>query len=236
MLRRVVTARGGLVWGRGGDSALCVWRVSKPPSWRSKLLPSGALRRQQAEHEARLKACLAALEIRDAIDAFNARHPAAQQLPTRIGLDAGEIGLGPVGGELQAVGNPANAASRIEGLNKHLGTKLLASAAVVRDQQTLAIRRLGRFILPGKADEIEIVELVATDRTILEQDRRLCDRFEEALARFESSDWAAAGSLFRTLAIDYPADGPAHYYRDVCDRFAASPPPGGRPVIRIDAK
>ncbi len=30
MLRRLVTARRGLVWGRGGDSALCVWRTSSP--------------------------------------------------------------------------------------------------------------------------------------------------------------------------------------------------------------
>jgi adenylate cyclase len=216
MLRRLVTARHGLVWGRGGDSALCVWKASKK--------------------EARLDACLAAIEIRDAIDRFNTRHPAAQQLPTCIGLDAGEIGLGAVGGELQAVGNPANAASRIEGLNRHLRTKLLASAGVVQDQQTLVVRRLGFFVLAGKADEVEIFEIVGRSGTIAEGDRQLCERFAAGLELFETGNWADAARWFRELALDYPADGPAPYYRDLCDRYAAAPASGGRPVIRIDTK
>ena len=131
MLRRLVTARRGLVWGRGGDSALSVWKVSATEPRRKARLPKWLDRQRRAEQAGRLNACMAAIEIRDAIDAFNRRHPAAQQLPTRIGLDVGEVGLGPVGGELQAVGSPANIASRIESLNKTLSTRLLASARVV---------------------------------------------------------------------------------------------------------
>lgn len=237
MLRRLVEARRGLVWGRGGDSALCVWRASKGNSWLSRVLPRWTERLNDGEKMARLNACLAAIEIRDAIDHFNARHPAAQQLPTRIGLDAGEIGLGPVGGELQAVGNPANAASRIEGLNRHLATKLLASANVVQDLETLIVRRLGFFVLPGKSGEVGIFEIRGRRGTASEADQRLCERFAAGLDLFETGNYSEAAKRFRQLALDYPADGPAPYYRDLCDRYIGAPlTVGGRSVIRIDAK
>src|SRR4029450_3575607 len=120
----------------------------------------------------RLNACLAAVEIRDAIDRFNAAHPVAKRMPTRIGLDAGEIGLGPVAGELQAVGDPANAASRIEHVNKLFSTRLLASAAAVHGLDALLVRRLGSFMLPGKADPVEIVEILGRRETVVAADQQ----------------------------------------------------------------
>ena len=88
MLRRLVTARRGLVWGRGGDSALCVWRTSSP-FWLTRTLARWVDRQEQQEKAGRLNACLAAIEIRDAIDRFNAAHPVAKRMPTRIGLADG---------------------------------------------------------------------------------------------------------------------------------------------------
>ena len=209
MLRRLVETRRGLVWGRGGDSVLCVWKVPKRDPWPARVLPRLMGRLNHADKHARLNACLAAIEIRDSIERFNARHLASHQLPTRIGLDAGEIGLGPVGGELQAVGNPANAASRIEGLNRHLGTQLLASASVIQDQETLIARRLGFFVLPGKSDEVEIFEVLGKRGAVDEASQRLRDRFASGLELFERRNWSEAAKLFRQLARDYPADGPA---------------------------
>ena len=237
MLRRLVADRRGLVWGRGGDSALCVWKVSKGESRLARVLPGWLDRRARSEKEGRLNACLAALEIREAIDRFNAQHPAAT-LATRIGLDVGEVGLGPVGGELQVMGNPVNAASRIEGLNKHLSTTLLASASVVQDLETLMVRPVGFFILPGKSDEVEIVEILGRRGTVKEADRRLCEWFAVGLEQFEKGNWSAAARVFEQLAQDYRHDGPTRYYRDACERYlaAGAPPPVGHAIIRIDAK
>jgi len=186
---------------------------------------------QNAAKKTRLKACVAAIEIRDAIDRFNARHQAAEQLFTRIGLDAGEIGLGPVGGELQAIGNPVNAAARIEELNKQLGTKLLASQRVVQDQDTLVVRRLGLFVLRGSSAEIGIFEILGQHGAVDGSQQRLCERFAPGLELFETRKWPEAFSYFQQLALDYPADGPAPYYRDLCERYAVAPPPDGRAVI-----
>jgi adenylate cyclase len=237
MLRRVVAAHRGLVWGRGGDSALCVWRTSSP-FWLTRTLARWLGRQRQQEKSARLNACLAAVEIRDAIDRFNAAHPVAKRMPTRIGLDAGEIGLGPVAGELQAVGDPANAASRIEHVNKLFSTRLLASAAAVHGLDALLVRRLGSFMLPGKADPVEIVEILGRRETVVAADQQLCDRFAQGLELFEGRNWTGAARLFQHLAADYPEDGPARYYTDLSTNYATAvlQPPIGRPVIKLDAQ
>jgi adenylate cyclase len=237
MLRRLVTARRGLVWGRGGDSALCVWRTSSP-SWSIRAMARwvGGQQHQQ-ERARRLNACLAAIEIRDAIDRFNAAHPVAKRMPTRIGLATGEIGLGPVAGELQAVGDPANAASRIEQVNKLFSTRLLASATAVDGLDTLLVRHLGSFVLPGKSDQVEIVEILGVRESVGAAERQLCDRFAQGLALFENSNWRDAAECFQQLTIDYPNDGPARYYSDLSVRYATAVvlPPVGRPVITIEA-
>jgi adenylate cyclase len=219
MLRRQVTARRGLVWGRGGDSALCVWKIANGGSWLEKMLRRGVGYQRGEEKADRLNACLAALEIRDAIDRFNARHSSGTQMSTRIGLDAGEVGLGVVAGELQVVGNPVTAASRIEELNKRLSTRLLASDRVVRDLETLAVRPLGPFELPGKSDKVAIVEILGERDTVSEADRRLCERFAAGLEMFERADWSGASRQFEELVLDYPQDGPARYYQDLCTRY-----------------
>jgi adenylate cyclase len=237
LLRRLVTARHGLVWGRGGDSALCVWRTSSP-FWLTRTLVRWLGRQPQHEKAGRLNACLAAIEIRDAIDRFNGAHPVAKRMPTRMGMDAGEIGLGVVAGELQAVGDPANAASRIEHVNKLFSTRLLASAAAVQGLDSLLVRRLGSFMLPGKADPVEIVEILGRRDAVRTADQGLCDRFAQGLELFERRNWPDAVRFFEQLANDYPDDGPSRYYRDLSTRYATAAllPPEGRLVINVEAQ
>ena len=184
----------------------------------------------------RLRACLAAVDLRDAIDEFNARHPPTKQLPTRLGLDAGEIGLGPVAGELQAVGDPATTASRIEGLNRHLATKLLASARVIEGLPALLARRLGSFMLPGKSNAVEVFEIIGRRESASQDDERRCEEFAAAIHLFEAGRWSEAAEGFQRLTIKHPEDGPAGYYRDLCRRYAESPSGVSAGVVRIDAK
>jgi len=56
------------------------------------------------------------------------------------------------------------------------------------------------------------------------------------LELFETRKWPEAFSYFQQLALDYPTDGPSPYYRDLCERYAAVPPPGGRAVIDAAAR
>ena len=154
-----------------GDGMTCVWPAP------------------QADPVVRLHACLAALEVQKAIEVFNQRHN-EYVLTTRIGLHAGPMAMGNMGGSGHYIygiaGDVPNTASRIEGLNKKLGTRLLAEHAVVNGLDELLLRPMGRFQLSGKTIITTVFEIVnrRIDATPTELD--LCERFSEALALYEA--------------------------------------------------
>ena len=141
-----VKRHGGLVQDVVGDSMLAVWATTEP------------------DLSLRSRACLAALDIASAVDRFNAAS-GRLALPTRIGLHSGQLLLGSVGAmdhyEYRAVGDIVNTATRLEGLNKHLGTRLLVSADVLQGLEGLMSRELGAFLLAGKSRPIVVHELIA---------------------------------------------------------------------------
>ncbi len=44
------------------------------------------------------------------------------------------------------------------------------------------------------------------------------------LTAFQQQDWVQAGEIFEALIEGYGADGPAHFYLDLCRRYARTPP------------
>ena len=175
------------------------------------------------------------MEIRDAVARFNERH--TTPLRTRIGLHVGQVALGPVGREYHVVGDVPNSASRIEGLNKQLGTTILASGELVRDLRGFCLRPLGRFVLPGRTEPLDVVEILGREGVVDGSLRELGRRFSEALAAFEAGDVARAATLFHAIARDYPSDGPARYYHRLCSDVRMSAGAAGAPAaIRIDMK
>jgi class 3 adenylate cyclase len=224
LIGKVVTGRRGLEWGRAGDSSVSLWKAQVVRL--DKLTWLGMKRR--TDSDLRRDACLAAIELHDAVDRFNAQRPKTKQLQTRIGLDAGIVGFGPVAGELQTLGNAANTATRIEELKK-LSTMPLASSDVVRDLEEFILRRLGFFPLSDKPGEVRIVEVFELRGvgTASELDQRLCEQFAAGLELYERQRWSDAARLFQGLAVAYPLDGPTAYYRDVCEDFLRSPRTAG---------
>ena len=111
----------------------------------------------------RRNACLAALEIGNEIDSYNLENN-LYPLSIRIGLHAGEFAMGNVGGgrhyEQSVLGDVINTASRIEGLNKKLRTRILASGPIAADLRAILFRRLGIFQLVGKSEAVPIFEVI----------------------------------------------------------------------------
>ncbi len=214
----VVERHGGLVTDVIGDGMTCVWTAAPP--------------------ECRRQACLAALEIEREVTAFNRRfQPLA--LPTRIGINAGEVMVGNVGGSghfaYSVVGDCVNTAARLEGLNKQLGTRVLASEIVVGDLPELRLRPLGRFLAVGKSQPLRLAEIVG--RAGEPHDARLLDSFAAGLARFELECWSEAADAFAAILAEHPDDGPARFYLDCCRRYQAGTPlPPDPSLIRLEHK
>ena len=200
-----VTAHGGIVSDIKGDAMLAIWRGD---------IPQKTLRTQ---------ACRAALDMHAALCPTSpTKEPS--MLPTRIGLDFGPLTIGNVGAgqhyEYRAVGDTVNTASRIEGLNKQLGTWVLASAAVVEGLDRFLIRPMGSFLLPGKSIPVKVVEIISTycDDGSLDQKIHLCRLFGNALALFQQRKWQQAETSFTAVLRVVPDDGPSLFYKRECVR------------------
>lgn len=143
------------------------------------------------------------------------------QLTTSIALHGGEFSLGNLGGsnhfEYSPVGDIVNTTSRIEQLNRDLGTKLLCSATISKLLPEFEHRYLGKFALKNKAASITLYEITGKDvdqnLPLLHQRNQM---FKLALEKFEQSNWSAANQLFEQLLKQYPDDGPASYYINQC--------------------
>jgi len=181
-----------------GDAVMALWAMGS-----------------EDEPAVRGRACLAALAIQEAVDTFGHDFPLSP-LPTRVGLHCGRIALGNVGAadhfEYRPVGDAVNAACRIEALNKHLGTRILASHAVIQGIPGLVLREVGAFRVVGKAQPLTVWELMGRLGQVGEDRVAMSAAFAEALLLFRRARWAEAQHRLRELLREFGEDGPARYY------------------------
>jgi adenylate cyclase len=205
-----VKKHGGMIFDVVGDSMMAGW-------WSQTSLR--ALHREAA--------CRAAIEIIKAVDEFNKRTPESC-LPTRIGLHLGKLVLGNVGAgdhyEYRPVGDIPNAASRIEGLNKLLGTQLLASKEVIQGLDSIVTRELGCFRVFGKSQPLVIHELLCDKDQCTERLKRLRAQFAPALQLFQAQRYQEASALFDNIKSHFGEDGPTLYYLSLCALYTREPP------------
>ena len=201
-LFKPVRAHGGIISDVVGDAMLAIWSA------------------RQAESRLRRQACMAALE---ALRVEQEPLP-GYTLNTRIGLHAGEIMLGSIGAldhyEYRAVGDIVNTASRIEELNKQLGTTLLVSEAVLSGLEGFVSRELGAFRMAGKRQAIVIHELLGLQSDDGRQLDALCKCFAEGLRAYQYLDWPRAIGCFRQALELSPDDGPSRYYLERSESHA----------------
>jgi adenylate cyclase len=195
------------------------------------------------EHDVRVRenAVLAGIEAMEAIEAFG-RQDGSLELNPRIGLQDGRIYVGHTGGgghlAYSIVGDPANTASRLEGLNKQLGTHLLAAQSVVRDlAPRILLRPLGSFRFVGKSEATPVVEIIARNAAASASQKKLCEQFSAALDVFRMHRWDEASELFEATLKDYPDDGPCRLYLARCRQYEKGDLSEGDPtIIRLDTK
>ena len=216
-----IRGHGGIISDVVGDSVLALWAG-----------PADSLLD-------RANACHAALAVLDAVAAFNRAHPELQ-LPTRVGVHSGDMLLGHIGAldhyEYRAVGDIVNSASRIEGMNKYLGTRCLVSAQLLDGLSGLASREMGRFLLAGKITPITLHELYGREAELDADTRNYWSSFELALRLFQQGEWERARRGFASILEARAGDGPARFYRDMCVEYLREPPAHWRGFISMAAK
>ncbi len=160
----------------------------------------------QPDHAERAVRC--ALELAEFCEKF-ASEQAQRGMPigaTRIGVNTGSAVVGNFGGtarfDYTAYGDSINTAARLESANRYLGTRICASRSAKDGCNGMAFRPVGRLLLKGKSELIEVFEPQAEARS---SEERLHD-YLHAYGRLESEDSGAA-ETFSQLSARYPDDG-----------------------------
>ena len=195
---------------------------------------------QQTDVEVRNKPILASLEMSDAIEDFRARHDAFEA-SLRIGMEIGEVYVGHAGGGghfgYRVVGDCANTASRIEGLNKFMGTKILATESLVEGIDTFLTRPLGQFVFVGKSKPLSVIEILNLSDEATANQCEVCARFSQAIDLFMRGYWKMAADSFESILDSFPNDGPSRFYLAQCrQRIEAIPDSIDPVVIHMAAK
>ena len=122
--------------------------------------------------DAPFHACTAALELQARADALNRQWRARglEAFETRIGIHTGVAVTGVLGSNdrlaYTAFGDTVNVASRIEGINRDLGTRVLISQATFDELNgRLATRRIEQVALRGRQTRVALYELTEPEST-----------------------------------------------------------------------
>jgi adenylate cyclase len=176
----------------------------------------------QADHQRR--ACQSALLLVKELVTFDEIHRGIP-MRTRVGLHCGEACVGNIGSskrfDYTAIGEAVNMASRLEGLNRHLGTTVLATRDICKNSEDVIVTRLvGYFKFKGIESITEIYEIVGLKENEA-QYSALRDTFADGLSLFMRRQWDGAEEIFKKMS----EDGPAKFYLDRIKELRVIPPP-----------
>jgi adenylate cyclase len=200
----VIHARRGTVVQFVGDAIIAFWGAPLA----------------DADHA--LHAVQAAVEMQLAMDRLREElaREGLPELHMRVGVNTAELSVGNYGSESRfyytAMGDGMNLASRLEGINKHYGTRILVSRSTHEAAgDGVPMRRVDRVRVAGKSLAIDIF----TPDTDADRVRLTGEAWEAYVAR----DWGRAAASYAALLERDPLDGVAARMLERVTRARAEP-------------
>ncbi|MBI3544131.1 MAG: adenylate/guanylate cyclase domain-containing protein [Deltaproteobacteria bacterium] len=173
-----------------------------------------------------------ATEMADRLESLNAgfRQRYGVELEIGVGVNSGTASVGNFGSnrvfEYTVIGDNVNLASRLEGVNKRYGTRILVSQATheLLVPGAFLSREIDRVKVKGRQQAVAIYE-VLSDTPANAPLKAAIGAYNEALTRYYARDWAAAAARFEDVLRSRPSDIPTTEMLERCHVFAKRPPP-----------
>ena len=164
-----------------------------------------------------------------------------------VGIHVGRVMMGTIGEaerfEATVISDAVNLTARLESLTKQFGCSVLVSEevhATLGEDLRAHTRRLGTFLVKGKAQPVTIHEVFASDSApVREAKAATRARFEAMLEAFAEGRVEAALAIAGELRDGYPDDGPANWWfmRLVKESTTGDDAvPWSRGIVRLDEK
>jgi adenylate cyclase len=227
-MSEVVRACGGTVDKFIGDAIMAFWNAPRP------------------EEDHALLACRAALAMRARMLSIQRewRKAGRPVIAARIGINTGTALVGNIGSQQRmnytAMGDPVNLASRLEGLNKVYGTKILLGETTARAVQgSMVLRPVDWVAVKGRAQAVLVHELIGEKGKVSPEVVRACELQREALELYRSRRFLEAAERFEAAGALITGDGAeeatthgqvksdeaSRVLATRCRDYAARPPP-----------
>ncbi len=176
-------------------------------------------------------ACLCALEHLEKLKVLQAeyRKKGLPEIDVGIGINTGEVSVGNMGSQsvrsYTVMGDAVNLASRLEGINKQYGTRIVISEFTYADvKDKFVCRELDWVRVKGKAQPVGIYELMAQKGKIDAETEELLRLYNQGFDLYHQQQWGEAQKCFAQALNIRPDDTPSRLYVERCQDYLNSPP------------
>ncbi len=145
-----------------------------------------------------------------------------------VGLNSGLMNVGNMGSSFRmaytVVGDAVNLGSRLEGLTKKYGVRLIVSETTKEAVPEYAYRELDRVRVKGKAKPVAIYEPLVPVEELDPQVKKELKLFADTMRLYRAQQWDTAELNFVNLLRSSASPGPYKIYAERVAYFRKSPP------------